>query len=138
MLRTSLSLALLLAMGPALAQSPVVGQWKRVSSTIDHQGQKIDMHAALLQQRPCTAKILYRITADGNYRLDASQSGCDDKYRNIQEKLYSKMRWKVEGNRITLSATDFAVGQTYVFVVSGDKMTWTGTEGQGVSVYQRQ
>jgi hypothetical protein len=30
------------------------------------------------------------------------------------------------------------VGQTYVFSVSGDRMTWTGTEGQGVTVYQRQ
>jgi|JI8StandDraft_1071087.scaffolds.fasta_scaffold222847_2 hypothetical protein len=123
---------------PALAQPTVVGNWKRISYTIDHEGQKIETHAALLQQRPCAAKILFRIQADGNFRLDASQSGCDDKYRNIQEKLYSKTRWRVQGDRITTSATDFAVGHTYVFSVSGDRMTWTGTEGQGVIVYQRQ
>ena len=44
----------------------------------------------------------------------------------------------MQGDRITTSATNFAVGQTYVFSLSGDKMTWTGTEGQGVIVYQRQ
>lgn len=138
MLRLCLSFALMLTMGQALAQSPVVGEWKRISATIDHQGQKIDMHAALLQQRPCVARIVYRITADGNYRVDTSQSGCDDKYRSIQEKLYGKMRWKVDGQRITLSTlSDFSVGQTYTFSVSGNRMTWTGTEGQGVTVYQR-
>lgn len=124
--------------GPALAQPTVVGTWKRISHTVEHQGQKIETHAALLQQRPCAAKILFRIEAEGNFRLDASQSGCDDRYRNIQEKLYSKTRWRVQGDRITTSATNFAVGQTYVFSLSGDKMTWTGTEGQGVIVYQRQ
>ena len=123
---------------PALAQPTVVGDWKRISYTIEHEGQKIDTHSALLQQRPCAAKILFRIGADGNFRLDASQSGCDDKYRKIQEKLYSQTRWRVQGDRITTSATNFAVGQTYVFSLSGDKMTWTGTEGQGVIVYQRQ
>ncbi len=142
MLRKPLALCLLLALchglAPAQDQAPVVGRWKRLSSTIEHQGQKVDMHAALVQQRPCAAKIRYVITADGKYQLDASQSGCDEKYRGIQERLHSKMRWKVEGQRITLSTTDFAVGQTYLFSISGDKMTWTGTEGQGVSVYQRE
>jgi hypothetical protein len=122
----------------ALAQPTVVGNWKRISHTIEHGGQKVETLSALLQQRPCAAKILFRIGADGNFRLDASQSGCDDRYRKIQEKLYSQTRWRVQGDRITTSATDFAVGQTYVFSLHGDKMTWTGTEGQGVIVYQRQ
>jgi hypothetical protein len=57
----------------------------------------------------------------------------------VVHRLYSKMRWKVQGQRITLSTlSDFSVGQTYTFSVSGNRMTWTGTEGQGVTVFQRQ
>jgi hypothetical protein len=67
MLRLCLSFALMLTMGQALAQSPVVGEWKRISATIDHQGQKVDMHAALLQQRPCVAKI--RLPHHGRWQL---------------------------------------------------------------------
>jgi hypothetical protein len=35
------------------------------------------------------------------------------------------------------SATNFAVGQSYIVTFSSNKMTWTGTEGQGVIVYQK-
>lgn len=124
--------------GPALAQTAVVGQWKRISHTVEHQGRPIDSHAALLQQRPCTANIVYEFKANGELRLDASQSGCEDKYRRMQERLYSETRWKVQGDRITTFTATPEAGQTYVLRVSGDRMTWTGTAGQGVIVYQRQ
>lgn len=119
------------------AQSPV-GKWKIISHTVTFAGEKMDTHAALLSQRPCAAKIVYAINADATYRLDASASGCDEKYRNIQEKLWSKTLWKMEGNKITTSTQkDFSVGQTYTVSFSGNKMTWTGTDGQGVIVYQK-
>jgi Lipocalin-like domain len=126
----------LIAASKINAQNPV-GRWKVVSHTIEFDGQKMDMHAALLEQRPCAAKIVYEINEDATFRLNASASGCDEKYRNIQEKLYSQTKWKLEGDRITTSATNFAVGQTYTVVFEAQKMTWTGTEGQGVIVYQK-
>jgi hypothetical protein len=126
----------LIAASKINAQNPV-GRWKVVSHTIEFDGQKLDMHAALLEQRPCAAKIVYEINEDATFRLNASASGCDEKYRNIQEKLYSQTKWKLEGDRITTSATNFAVGQTYTVVFETQKMIWTGTEGQGVIVYQK-
>jgi hypothetical protein len=131
------SLLLLFMAAIGQAQSPV-GKWKLLSHMAEYDGQKFDSHAALLSQRPCAAKIVYEINADGTFRLNASASGCDERYRNIQEKLYSKTMWKVEGNRMTISTLkDFSVGQTYTITVTGNKMVWTGTEGQGTLVYQR-
>ncbi len=118
------------------AQSPV-GQWKIISETVDFGGQKLDMHAALLQRWPCADKIVYDINADTTFRLNASNSGCDEQYKKVQERLYSNSKWKMEGNQIMISATNFAVGQSYTVTFSGNQMTWTGTEGQGVTVYQK-
>lgn len=115
----------------------VVGQWQLVSHTNVLDGQTFDSHAALLQQRPCAAQIRYHVNADGSFRLNASASSCDEKYKKIQERLYAKTMWKLEGNRLTTSATNFAVGQTYTVSLSGNRMTWVGTEGQGTLVYQK-
>ena len=120
----------------AYSQGPV-GKWKILSHTIVFDGQKMDMQAALLKQRPCASGIVYEINADKTYRLNASGSGCDEKYKNIQQKLWAKTKWKLEGNVFTTSATNFVVGQSYTAVFSGNKMTLTGTDGQGIIVYQR-
>lgn len=128
--------ACFLSLSAVSAQSPV-GRWKVVSHTSIFEGEKFDSHAALLQQRPCAAQIYYAINADATFRLHAAASGCDERYVKIQEKLYSKTQWKVEGNKIIISATNFAIGQTYTFIITGNTMTWTGTEGQGVIVYER-
>jgi hypothetical protein len=117
-----------------VAQSPV-GNWKILSHVSEYQGTKFDSHQALLSQRPCAAKIVYEITAEGIYRLNATQSGCDESYKKIQTKLYSKTKWRVEGNKISISATDFALSQSYILKISGNKMIWTGTDGQGVITY---
>jgi hypothetical protein len=115
----------------------VVGAWRVVSHTVTMSGSTFDAHAALLQQRPCANKIRYKVNADSTYRLDASASDCDEKYKSVQERLYAKTKWRVEGNKITTSATNFAVGQTYTVSVTGNRMTWTGTDGQGVLVFER-
>lgn len=120
----------------ANAQSPV-GHWKKIAHTVEMNGQKIDTHAALLQQRPCADKVVYEINADASFRLNASASNCDERYRSVQEKLYSKTQWRLEGGKFTTSATNFAVGQTYTISFSGNTMTWVGTEGQGTIVYQK-
>jgi Lipocalin-like domain len=127
-------LLLLIAMGSIHAQSPV-GKWKRISYTIVYDGKKIDTHAALLQQRPCAAKIIYEINADGAWRVNASNSGCDEKYKKIQERLYSETKWKLVGNQFTVSATNFAVGQTHTISFAGNKMTFVNKDE--TIVYQR-
>jgi Lipocalin-like domain len=132
-----LPLLILIAAQAVVAQYPV-GKWKMVSHISVYEGQKFDSHAALLTQRPCAAKIFYEITANNTYRLNAANSGCDEKYKNIQEKLYSKTMWRVQNGKITISTQkDFSVGQTYTITISGNKMTWVGTEGQGTIVYQK-
>lgn len=136
MKKTLLSLLFLTAAIVVHAQSPV-GKWKILSHTVEFNGEKMDTHAALLSQRPCADKIIYEINADATFRLNASASGCDEKYKSTQEKLYAKTQWKVEGGKITTSATNFAVGQTYTISFSGNKMTWVGTDGQGTIVYQK-
>ncbi len=133
-------LPLLLSESAALAADlavDVVGSWRLVSHTVSMSGTTFDSQADLLQAKPCAAKIRYNVNADGTYRLNAAASDCDQKYKAMQEKLYEKTKWKVAGNKITTSATNFAVGQTYSVAVSGNKMTWIGTEGQGTLVFQR-
>ena len=119
------------------AQSPV-GKWKMISHISSYAGQTFDSHKALLSQRPCVSKIIYEINADATYRLNASNSGCDDKYKKIQEKLYSETNWKAQGNKISISTLkDFSVGQTYLVSFSGNKMIWKGTDGQGTITFQK-
>jgi hypothetical protein len=115
----------------------VIGSWKLLSHTVTFEGSTFDSHAALLELRPCAAKIRYLVNADASYRLDASASDCDEKYVSIQQKLYAKTQWKLEGSTLTTSATNFAIGQSYVIAVSGNRMTWNGTDGQGVLVFER-
>lgn len=137
MKKITLALTLLLACLFANAQSPV-GKWKKLSHTSEYAGQKFDSHSALLKQRPCADKIIYEINANGTYRLNASNSGCDEKYIKIQEKLWSKTNWQLKGNIFTTSTQkDFSVGQSYKITISGNKMTWVGTDGQGTIVYQK-
>ena len=57
--------------------------------------------------------------------------------RSVQEKPYTKTRWKLDGTNFTTSSTNFAVGQTYEVSFSGDRMSWVGTEGQGTLIFQK-
>jgi hypothetical protein len=119
------------------AQSPI-GKWKIVSYVSEFNGQKFDSHKALLQQRPCAAKIVYEINSNGTYRLNAANSGCDERYIKIQEKLHSEEVWTVKGNKITIGHKKaISVGHTYTFSIKGDIMIWTGTDGEGVITYKK-
>jgi hypothetical protein len=115
-----------------------VGKWKVISHLSEFQGEKFDSHQALLTQRPCAAKIIYVIHTDGTYRLDFSHSQCDEKYRKIQEKIYSESVWTVSGKFITIGNKKApSVGQKYTYTITGNKMVWTGTDGQGTITYQK-
>lgn len=117
------------------AQTPV-GKWKKISHVSTYDGQTFDSHKALLTQRPCAAKIVWEVNADKTFRLNASASDCDEKYKAVQQKLYSKTNWKLTGNKITISTEkNFAIGQTYIISYSGNKMIWVGTDGQGTITY---
>jgi hypothetical protein len=119
------------------AQSPV-GKWQKISHLSEYGGEKFDSHVALLQQRPCAAKVYYELNADATFRLRAKESGCDERYIKIQEKLYSQTNWRMQDGKITISTLkDFSVGQTYIIKIVGNTMTWTGTDGQGVITYKR-
>lgn len=116
----------------------IVGKWQVVSHISEYAGEKFDSHAALLQQRPCAAKIYFEINTDATFRKLAKDSGCDEQFIKIQEKLYSKTNWQMKGDKITISTLkDFSIGQTYTFKIVGNTMIWTGTDGQGVITYKR-
>jgi hypothetical protein len=115
----------------------VVGSWRKVSHIATMSGATFDSQAALLKQRPCADRIRYNVNADGTYRLDASASDCEERYKSTQQKLYAQTKWRVVGDTLTVSATDFAVGQSYKLSVSGNRMTWIGTEDEGTVVFQR-
>lgn len=115
-------------------QSPV-GNWKMLSHMATYEGKAFDSHAALLSQRPCASKIVYRITSDGNYRLDASASGCDASYVSIQQRLYSKNVWKIDGSKIFIGGKE-GIGHTYTLTFSGNKMIWKSEYGE-VITYQK-
>lgn len=114
------------------AQSPV-GKWKKISATTIYNGQKMEMHDALLKVRPCAANTVYEFTADGKSTLTVN--GCDESYKKIQERMWAKTRWKIEGDKITTSVTDFALGNTYTISFSGNTMTWT--DENGTTVYKK-
>jgi hypothetical protein len=116
----------------AYAQSPI-GKWKMVSHTTLFSGETIDSHAALVSVRPCAKNIVYEFTAEGIASLSAV--GCEEKYKAIQEKLWSKTEWKSDGNTITTSNTNFAVGNTYQLSFNGNKMIWK-QEGEKIE-YQK-
>jgi hypothetical protein len=117
------------------AQSPV-GKWKKISHVSSYAGESFDSHKALLQQRPCAAKVVWEINADGTFRQNLSASGCDEKYKNIQTKLYSKTTWKLTGSKLFIGGKE-GIGSTYTISFAGNKLIMTGTEGEGVITYQR-
>jgi hypothetical protein len=121
----------------SFSQSPV-GKWKMISHVSEFQGEKMDSHAALLKMRPCAANMVYEINPDQTYRLNAKESGCDEKYITMQEKLYSKTNWKQEGDVFTTSSDkSFAVGQSYKMKIEGNKLILTGIAGQGTQIFQK-
>lgn len=117
------------------AQNPV-GKWKKISHVSTYDGQTFDSHKALLQSKPCTAKIVWEINEDGTFRQNLTETGCDESYVKIQTKMYSKQTWKLTGNKLFIGGKE-GVGHTYVLTFAGNKMTMTGTDGEGAITYQR-
>lgn len=119
----------------ANAQSPI-GKWKKISHVSTFEGQTFDSHQALLELRPCAANIVWEINADGTFRQNLAGSGCDEKYKNIQTKMYSKSLWKLTGRTLFIGGKE-GLGNTYTISFSGNKMILTGTEEQGIITYTK-
>lgn len=117
------------------AQGPI-GKWKKISHVSTYDGQTFDSHEALLKLRPCAANIVWEINADGTFRQNLTNSGCDEKYKNIQTKMYSKSVWKLTGNKLFIGGKE-GLGNTYTLSFSQNKMVMTGTEGQGIITYTK-
>ncbi|MFY7652299.1 MAG: lipocalin family protein [Chitinophagaceae bacterium] len=128
----------ILVFGNTVMAQPIIGKWQKISEANVFQGEKFDSHKALLSTKPCAAAFFYEINADGTFRLNTSKSSCDEGYKKIQQKLYSKTNWQLKGNKLTISSIkNFVVGQTYEVIIKGNTMTWIGTDGQGTLTYTK-
>lgn len=128
---------ILLSIFVTKAQSPI-GKWKTISYVSTYGEQTFDSQKDLLKKWPCASKFYWEINADGTYRQNTSASDCEKRFKKIQENLYSKTKWKVVGNKVSISTQKNAsVGQTFTFTISGNKMVWVGTESQGTITYER-
>ncbi|MFN3851788.1 MAG: hypothetical protein ACK4NY_20290 [Spirosomataceae bacterium] len=121
LIKASVLFLVLASTSSIFAQSPI-GKWKVESYWSNEH--KFDSHKALLNSRPCAADIFYEITEDGKYRLNASKSNCDEKYKKMQEKIWSQTKWRLKDKLIQLSATNFSITQDYTITFSGNKMIW--------------
>ncbi|WP_416438640.1 hypothetical protein [Phnomibacter sp. MR] len=120
----------------AFTQNPV-GKWKKLSHTIEYAGEKIDSYKTVLQLYPVAARLAHAFDEAGNFRLECSGTDCKEKYVVMQQKLYAQTKWRLTGNVLMLSSSGFRVGQSYSIRLSGNKMIWEGTEGQGTIVYEK-
>lgn len=128
-------LTILISSLAANAQNPV-GKWKKISHVSTFEGQTFDSQEALLKLRPCAANIVWEINADGTFRQNLASSGCDEQYKKIQSKLYSKSVWKLNGKNLFIGGKE-GLGNTYTISFSGAKMIMKGTEDQGTITYTK-
>jgi len=116
----------------AISQN-IVGRWKCIAKLVTYEGKQLDMHAALVKSRPCTANTIYEYLAGGDFKLIIT--GCDEQYMNAQQKIFGKTKWKMEGGKLLTSVTKFALSNVYTVSFNGNKMTLTGESG--TDIYQR-
>lgn len=119
------------------AQNPV-GQWKLIEHKMMFNGEKLDAYERLKQQIPCAVDIVYEVKSDGSFRLNASKTTCDERYKAFQERLYAESTWTINHDTITLTNVKPAgVLQTYHIQYKGNTMIWTSTDKQGFKTFER-
>jgi len=104
----------------------IVGKWKCIANYSSFDNKQTNMEEALHQSKPCTKNTIYEFLSDG--KIKRIYSGCDEKYVTTQDKLWKKQQWKLEGNNIKTSVTNFMVFREYTLTFSGNKMTWTNKD----------
>jgi hypothetical protein len=91
------------------------------------------MQAALHQSRPCTKNTVFDFQSNG--KIVRNYSACDAKYIETQNKFWKDQKWKLDGNNLKTSVTDFSLFNEYTITFSGNKMTWTNKDE--TIVYQK-
>ncbi len=109
-----------------IAAQPIVGKWKCVANYSSFDNKKTNMEAALHQSRPCTKNTIYDFQSDG--KVVRTYLDCDQKYVETQNKIWKKQQWKLEGNTLKISVTNFSICTKYNLTFSVNKMTWTNNE----------
>jgi hypothetical protein len=112
----------------------IVGKWKCVASYSSFDNKANNMQAALHQSRPCTKNTIFDFQSNG--KIVRTYSGCDEKYVTTQNKFWKDQKWKLDGNNLKTSVTNFSVFREYTVAFSGNKMTWTNKDE--TIVYQKQ
>ena len=114
------------------AQNPI-GKWKYIAHYSSFDKKKTNMQEALFQTRPCTKNTVIDFLQDG--KIVKAYSGCETKYVEMQQKLYKNQKWKIEGNSIKISVTNFSIYTTYTISFIGNKMTFENVDEK--IVYQK-
>ncbi|HUM52768.1 MAG TPA: lipocalin family protein [Chitinophagales bacterium] len=104
----------------------IIGKWKCIATYSSFDNKKTNMISGLHQSRPCTKNTVFDFKADG--KIVRIYSGCDTKYVEMQNKLWKKQQWKVEGSNLKTSVTDFSIFNEYIISFSSNKMTWTNND----------
>ena len=111
----------------------MVGKWKCIATYSSFDNKKTNMQAALHQSRPCTKNTVFDFQSNG--KIVRNYSACDAKYIETQNKFWKDQKWKLNGNNLKTSVTDFSLFNEYTITFSGNKMTWTNKDE--TIVYQK-
>ena len=111
----------------------IVGKWKCIATYSSFDNKKTNMQAALHQSRPCTKNTVFYFQSNG--KIVRNYSACDAKYIETQNKFWKDQKWKLDGNNLKTSVTDFSLFNEYTITFSGNKMTWTNKDE--TIVYQK-
>jgi hypothetical protein len=111
----------------------IVGKWKCIANYTSFDNKKTNMEDALHQSKPCTKNTIYEFQTDG--KIIRTFSACDVKYVETQNKLWKNQKWKLDGNTIKTSVTNFSLFREYTISFLGNKMTWTNKDE--TMVYQK-
>ena len=111
----------------------IVGKWKCIATYSSFDNKKTNMQAALHQSRPCTKNTVFDFQSNG--KIVRNYSACDAKYIETQNKFWKDQKWKLDGNNLKTSVTDFSLFNEYTITFSGNKMTWTNKDE--TIVYQK-
>lgn len=111
----------------------IVGKWKCIATYSSFDNKKTNMQAALHQLRPCTKNTVFDFQSNG--KIVRNYSACDAKYIETQNKFWKDQKWKLDGNNLKTSVTNFSIYNEYTVTFEDNKMTWTNKDE--TIVYQK-
>ena len=102
----------------------ITGSWKKTSqSIITVDGKKTDSYKQLIKMQPCYANMVFTFSPGG--KMSQTADGCSEAIKKMVSSGAAKGRWKVTGNKLTITVTDNSVPPAvYEISFSGNTMTW--------------